>query len=70
MLKACPPHQSAPHRRPGAAQPGVLAEGGVHEATDHTESGTGHLEEAEDEHALLVKNEIPVSVHSHDAAVV
>lgn len=56
-------HQSSPHRGPGGAQRGILAENSVHEPTHHTKTRTSHLEDAEDEDALLVENEVPVSVH-------
>lgn len=63
-------HQSAPHRCPGATQRGILAENCVHKPTDHTKCSTSHLEDAEDEHALLVENKIPVPVHAeYEAAV-
>lgn len=57
------PHQSSPHRCPAAAQRGVPAENGVHEPTHHTKPRAGDLEDTEDQHALLVENEVLVSVH-------
>lgn len=56
-------HQSSPHRRPGGTQRGILAKNRVHEPTHHTKTRTGELEDPEDENALLVENEVPVSVH-------
>lgn len=56
-------HQSSPHRCPGGTQRGILAENSVHEPTHHTKTSTSHLEDPEDQYALLVENEVPVSVH-------
>lgn len=56
-------HQSSPHRCPGGTQRGVLAENGVHEPAHETKTRTSYLENPEEEHALLVQNEVPVSVH-------
>lgn len=56
-------HQSSPHRRPGGTQWGVLAENGVHEPEHYAKARTGELEDTEEEHAFLVENEVPVSVH-------
>lgn len=56
-------HQRSPHRGPSGAQRGVPPEGGVHEATHNTNTRAGDLEDAEDEHALLVENEVPVPGH-------
>lgn len=56
-------HQCAPHRGPRGAERGVLPEGGVHEAAHQTQTGTGDLEDAEDQHAVLVEDEVPVPGH-------
>lgn len=56
-------HQCAPHRGPGAAQRRVPSEGGVHEAAHQTQTGARDLEDAEHEHTIVIKDEVPVPSH-------
>lgn len=56
-------HQCAPQRGPCGAQRRVLPKGGVHEATHQAKTGTCDLEDAEDQHPVLVEDEVPVPSH-------
>lgn len=62
-IKSTVSHHPSPYWCPGCAQRGVLAENGVHAPADRAEPRAGHLEDPEDQHALLVEHEVPVSVH-------